>query len=122
MRFISTKVHGMMDYMTGLLLILAPWIFNFATGGPAQWIPVIVGVAILGLSLMTDYELGVTRQIAVPTHLTIDVVTGLFLALSPWIFGFSELVYLPHLIIGMLEVGAGLMTHRVTGYKTTSPV
>jgi hypothetical protein len=33
MRFIPTRIHGMMDYAMGLLLIAAPWLFGFARGG-----------------------------------------------------------------------------------------
>jgi hypothetical protein len=35
MRFISTKTHGVLDYLMGLFLILSPWIFGFANGGAA---------------------------------------------------------------------------------------
>lgn len=41
MRFISTRVHGVVDYLMGLLLIVAPFLFGFATGGSAQWVPII---------------------------------------------------------------------------------
>jgi hypothetical protein len=33
-----------------------------------------------------------------------------FLAISPWLFGFSNKVYLPHLIFGLIEMAAGMMT------------
>ena len=47
MRIISTRIHGIIDYLTGLLLIVAPWLFGFANGGAAQWVPVL-GLAVLG--------------------------------------------------------------------------
>lgn len=43
-------------------------------------------------------------------HLLFDLLSGILLAASPWLFGFADQVYLPHLIIGMLEIGAALMT------------
>ncbi len=46
----------------------------------------------------------------------IDFLSGVFLAASPWLFGFAEEVYLPHLILGIFEIGASLMT------KTTPDV
>lgn len=121
MRFISSKVHGILDYLSGLLFMASPWLFGFATGGPAQWVPVAVGATILMTSLMTDYELGVVKVVALPLHLTLDIFSGLFLAASPWIFGFADVVYLPHVIFGLLEIGAGLMTHKVA-YDSRSPV
>ena len=54
MRFLSTRAHGVIDYATGLLLIIAPYVFGFNNGGAAQWTPMVVGIAIIGLSLMTD--------------------------------------------------------------------
>jgi hypothetical protein len=32
MRIISTRTHGVIDHLTGLLLIAAPWLFGFANG------------------------------------------------------------------------------------------
>jgi hypothetical protein len=110
MRFIETKTHGYLDYIMGALLIAAPWIFDFNRGGAETWVPVILGVAMIGLALMTDYELGASRQISMRTHLTIDLVSGALLAASPWIFGFNDYVWAPHLIFGLLEIGASLMT------------
>ena len=110
MRFIPTRIHGFLDYLVGLLLIAAPWVFGFARGGAETWIPVILGAGALVYSLFTNYELGVVKRLPMPTHLTLDLLSGLLLAASPWLFGFSDFVYLPHLVLGVLEVGAALMT------------
>jgi len=110
MRFIETKTHGYLDYIMGALLIAAPWILDFDRGGAETWVPVILGVAMIGLALMTDYELGASRQISMRTHLTIDLISGALLAASPWLFGFNEYVWEPHLILGILEIGAALTT------------
>ncbi len=110
MRFIPTKVHGALDYATGALLILAPWLLGFANGGPAQWVPVILGAGVILYSLVTDYELGVARLLPMPAHLGLDIAGGVLLAASPWLFGFASLVFWPHLIVGLFEIAAGLMT------------
>lgn len=110
MRFISTKAHGYIDYIVGILLIAAPWLLGFAEGGPATWVPVIVGIAVILYSLFTDYELGVVRSIPMPGHLWLDGIGGAFLAVSPWLFGFAEYVWIPHLIVGLAEIGIALLT------------
>jgi hypothetical protein len=110
MRFIETKTHGYLDYIVGILLIAAPWIFDFAMGGAETWIPVVLGAGMILLALMTDYELGAVRRISMRTHLTIDLISGALLAVSPWLFGFADDVWGPHLIVGLLEIGASLMT------------
>ena len=112
MRFIPTKVHGILDYVLGALLAVSPWLFKYNRGGAETWIPVLLGAGAILYSLFTNYEWGVSRKIAMPTHLTLDLMSGIVLAASPWIFGFADEVYLPHLIFGLLEIGVSLMTQR----------
>jgi hypothetical protein len=33
MRMIPTRVHGVLDYLVGALLVAAPWLFDFNRGG-----------------------------------------------------------------------------------------
>lgn len=113
MRFIPTRIHGLMDYAMGVLLIVAPWLLGFAAGGAEAWVPVILGLGAIAYSLFTDYELGVVRKIPMTTHLGLDAGSGVVLAASPWIFGFADLVYLPHLILGLIEIGAAATTRTV---------
>jgi hypothetical protein len=110
MRFISTKVHGFLDYLVGLFLIACPWIFGLDPAAPEGMIFIIMGIAAFIYSIFTNYELGLVRVLSVQTHLALDVLSGIVLAASPWIFGFSDKVYIPHLILGLFEIGAGLMT------------
>ncbi len=112
MRFIDTKTHGYLDYLVGVLLILAPWILGFNRGGAETWVPVILGASAILYSLITDYELGVSPQISMRTHLTLDLISGIFLALSPWLFNFDDYVYLPHLLLGIFEIAASLFTKK----------
>jgi len=117
MRFLSTKTHGIMDYLMGLLLIAAPWLLGFAEGGAETWVPVTIGVATLVMSLLTNYELGLVKTLPMSLHLTIDLLSGLLLAASPWLFGFADRVYLPHLILGLAEVGAALVTQKTPSFS-----
>ena len=113
MRIISTRTHGVLDYVVGALLLVVPYILGFADGTAAQWVPQLLGLVAIGGALMTDYELGVMRVIPMPVHLMIDIGSGALLALSPWLFGFSDRVFWPHLLVGIMEIGAGLMTRTV---------
>ena len=110
MRIIPTRIHGMLDYGMALLLILSPYLFGFANGGVAQWLPIILGFGIIAYSLCTAYELGATNLISMPTHLGLDIAGGALLAASPWLFGFADQVYAPHLVLGLIEIGTALMT------------
>ncbi|MDQ2658351.1 MAG: hypothetical protein M3Y60_13095 [Bacteroidota bacterium] len=122
MRFLPTRVHGVLDYLVGILLIAAPWLFDFARGGAETWVPVILGAGAILYSLMTNYELSISKNISMQTHLSLDLWSGILLAASPWLFSFSEYVYLPHLIVGLLEIGLSLVTEKtpsVSAHRST---
>ena len=112
MQVISTRTHGFLDYGVGLVLIVAPYLFGFANGGAAQWVPMMIGIAIIGISLVTDYELSVAKLVPMPVHLAADIGTGVLLLVSPWLFGFADRVFWPHVIVGLIEVGTAAMTER----------
>ena len=118
MRLIPTKIHGVLDYLVGLLLIVAPWLLNFDRGGAETWVPVILGAGALVYSLFTNYELGMVKKIPMKTHLLFDIASGIFLAASPWLFNFDEYVYLPHLLLGIFEILAGLMTKQEPAFNS----
>ena len=120
MRFMNTRMHGFADYLVGVVLILAPYILGFADGSAAQWVPQILGAAAIVYSLLTDYELGVVRVIPMPVHLGLDFASGLVLLASPWLFGFADLIAWPHVLFGLIEIGASLMTQTRSGLDHTS--
>lgn len=111
-------MHGILDYIIGLALIAAPWLFGFADGGSETWIPVIIGATVIISAMATNYELGVVKMLSMKAHLGLDVVAGGFLAVSPWIFGYVDYVWIPHLVVGLFMVGSGLMTEKVP-YRDT---
>lgn len=108
MRFIPTKVHGILDYIVGAALIVAPWLFGFASvGGAAVVIPIVLGVGLIVYSLFTKYEWGPFGFIPMPVHPVFDIVASLFLALSPWLFGFANQapnVWVPHVVVGVAVI------------------
>jgi len=118
-RFLPTKVHGALDYIVGLALILAPNIFQFAdVGGPAVLIPRVLGVVLIVYSLITRYEWGVIKLISMPYHLMIDFLAALFLALSPFLFGFSNKepnAWLPHVVVGIAVVAVVIVSKTQPG-------
>ena len=55
-------------------------------------------------SPFTNYECGLVPRLPVQTHLALDVVVGGFLAASPWLFGFADRVWAPHLLLGLFSI------------------
>jgi hypothetical protein len=109
-RFVPTWLHAYFDYIGGIGLIAAPFVFQFSyVGGIAVILPMTLGVVLILYSLLTNYELGIPSLKFIPmvAHLTIDFLAAAFLAASPFLFGFYKLapnVWLPHLIAGLTVV------------------
>ncbi len=64
---VPMRVHIMIDYATGLLLALSPWLFQFADEPANAWVPhVVVGLLIIAYALMTnpDSETGDAPELA----------------------------------------------------------
>ncbi len=113
MRFVPTKVHGVLDYLGAVLLIAFPFVLGFETAA-ATWIMVILGAGVLVYTFFTDFELGIVRRIPVATHLLLDGLAGVFLLVSPWLFRFADVdPWWPFVLMGLVEIGAALFTRRV---------
>ena len=109
MRFIPTPVHGAADYVLGIALLALPWIW-MEESPIGAWIPIALGAVILVQAVMTDWELSLAKLVPVPMHLTMDAVLGLALAASPFVLGYWEEIWIPHVLIGAMMVGAAAFT------------
>ena len=114
MRFIPTKVHGVLDYLYVLMLFFIPSIFQFNPQSVASMMIDIVSSIVLVYSLFTKYELGVFKNIPMKVHLLFDCIIGISLIVSPWLFGFDNRTYMPYLFFGLFAIVASLLS------KTTS--
>ena len=107
---VGTRLHGLLDYLMGIGLIGAPLLLNLATDGVETWVPALLGLVIIVYSLFTDYELGIWKILSVRTHLKLELAGGIILTTSPWIFGFSHLVWIPHFLLGIIIICISLVT------------
>ncbi len=115
MKFISSTVHGVLDYLSGLLLIILPLILLPASAPQiAVILPIAAGVLILVMAVFTNYELGLVRKIGMANHVMIDNGLGVFIAVSPWLFGFYEVTSALHLIAGIFIITVGMFTNSLT--------
>lgn len=118
---ISTRLHGILDYILGAVLVFLPWVLGFARGGVETWLPVTLGAVVVLYSLLTDYELGAIKLLSMPSHLTLDGIAGGFLALSPWLLRYDEFVWGPHMLLGLVLLIAALFTQRLPTRPTPLP-
>ena len=83
MRFIPTAVHGIADYVVGLIVLGLP--FYFGWSGVSRACFVLLGIYAIVYSLLTDYEAGLFRLLPMRFHLLLDAIFG---------FGMLSLPYL----------------------------
>lgn len=107
-RFLPTSIHGVLDYVVGIILILTPWIFGFSDlRGVAMWTPIVLGAAIVVYSLLTNYEFGLIKAIPMTYHLGLDYIIGILLITAPFALSFNNeasKVWYPSLIIGVILI------------------
>jgi hypothetical protein len=115
MKKIDLRIHGVIDYIIGSLLIISPVIFNFDHTAQT-WTLVAAGTGSLAYCLLTDYQFGVFKIISTSTHLLLDMAVGMLLAVSPW-FGFAENTWVFHLITGGLIVFISMFTNPKPVYR-----
>ena len=111
-RIIPTWLYGVKDYLAIAILLAGPWIFGFDDNKAATY--VFVGVGIVGLlhTILTKFELGLFKVLPMHMHLMMDAGAGLFLIASPWLFGFADRVYIPHVAMGVMELIVVMFAHR----------
>jgi len=123
-KFLPTKIHGVLDYVVGIALILAPNLFQFSSvGGPAVWVPRILGVGLIVYSVFTNYEWGAIRVLPMTYHLAVDFVAAMFLAISPFVFGFTNHglnAWLPHVVVGVAVIAVVLVSKTQPGTAARS--
>jgi hypothetical protein len=83
MRFITPKIHGVIDYLLAIFLAVSPTLF--ALEPKAANFTYALAIAYVLLPLGTNYKLGIGKFIPFGTHGMIELVLGCALIL----FGFS---------------------------------
>jgi hypothetical protein len=119
MRFIPTMLHGVADYIVGLLVIGLP--FFLGLQDTPRTVLVVLGVIVILYSLATDYELGAVRFLRIRFHLLLDGLFGAAMLISPWLFNFPVDSRWPVYVIGVLALVLTMTTQiRAEGTATTN--
>lgn len=54
-KLVSMRTHLVIDYLTGALLAISPWLFGFADAPANVWVPhLLVGLLIIGYAALTN--------------------------------------------------------------------
>lgn len=111
MRFIPHAVHGIFDYLAGLLLLASPWLFGYVHEQPVSTdMAMIFGGALMLYTALTNFEVGIVRLLPFPVHLVLDVVMGAALLGSPILFSTGGTPAVVFVVFGILELAVAAMT------------
>ncbi len=114
MRPISTRTHGIVDYVFSATLIALPLAFRW--NGRAARLAVGAGLATLGVSLLTNYEWGAVRLLPMKAHLGIDAAENSMLMSAPKMVADDRTAGRVLAALGMIGSTIGALT------KTQSPL
>ncbi|MEQ9425080.1 MAG: hypothetical protein RJQ09_11720 [Cyclobacteriaceae bacterium] len=90
MKFVTKQIHAYLDYPVAVALMILPFLLGLGSSNPfALQLSLIVGIAALVLTLLTDHHLGVYRVIPYKVHLLVDFLVGVTFVAAPFILSFS---------------------------------
>jgi hypothetical protein len=106
---IGSRLHGVLDYLTGTKLIAASFlpVLRDTFAGRALR---IAGASHIGYSLITNYELGAVKVLPYKAHLGIDAAGAAGLAAAPYVAKRDGLNRWIPVAVGAYELGAVLMS------------
>jgi len=104
-----------LDYLYVLILFFILTIFHFSTNGAPTLTMDVISSTVLVYSTFSKYELGISKYLPMKIYLLLDYIIGIFLAASPWIFGFASYVYAPHLFFGLFAIVVALLSKKSSG-------
>jgi len=106
---LSLKTHNVLDYLIGAALALSPYLFGFAEIAAARNLFLVLGLGLIGYSLLTNYQYSIAKIIPLPMHMFMDVTAGIVLMLWPSLSGYrpalSGFQYALHFIFGLGAIG-----------------
>lgn len=81
-------VHGVIEYLAGVFLIVAPFLLGYDDGS-AVAVSIVAGVAVLLIASATEGPTSLIDSIPVPVHMVLDYGLAGLLVATPFLFGFS---------------------------------
>ncbi|MCL4302519.1 MAG: hypothetical protein KJ077_42915 [Anaerolineae bacterium] len=106
MKLISTKTHGMLDYLTAGMLLAAPRLLGWNNDVTRLLTGAALGT--VGYSLLTRYELGAFKILPMPAHLGLDAVQGVLLGVAPLFLNIQPPVAASLAGMGLFELAVTL--------------
>jgi len=117
-------VHGVLDYVAGLLLIAAPFVLGYSQLGAPTAVSIVAGVFVLVLAASTTGPTSLNDALPVSVHVLADLGLGALFIAAPFLFGFSDEGRPTALFIalGIVEVLGVIGTRYPRGESSRSSV
>jgi hypothetical protein len=109
-RVIPQNVHSILDYSNG---VLVAWAGLSARKRETKIAGAVLGGAVIGVSLLTDYRLSVAKLVPIEVHEAIDHVWGAATIAAPFVLGYnrrSPVATLVHVLTGVGTILGSLFT------------
>lgn len=120
-RLIPWVLHELVEYVAGVFLILAPFLFFLDVLDETAAFPLFVGVgvALVAVQLFTRGKAGIAELLPVRVHATLDYLVAIFLIVSPFLFGLTADDQPPAALLIPILLGVG---HLVITLLTRFPL
>lgn len=119
MKFVNSKIHGILDYVLVFLLSISPFLFNYEEDSIHCRLLMVTALLLLLTSLLTDFEFFLVKVFSFKTHLKIDFLLGIFLMSSPLLFDLKEHSAVPHITLGVGILLVSFLTKAVGNTSET---
>ena len=86
---IPQVAHGALEYVIGLLLIAAPFLFGFDSA-LATGVSVTAGVVMLAIAATSSGPAGLVKTIPPTVHVVLDIILAIFFIAAPFVFAFRD--------------------------------
>jgi hypothetical protein len=116
MKSVTIDRHNRLDYVLGAAFLLAPYVFGFNEVYFAKDVFTVLGIAIIGYSLLTDYRHSLIKAVPLSMHMSFDIAVGAFAVLAPWIYSYTDEIsggqLAVHWLLGLATIGLALSSRR----------
>jgi len=80
-------VHGLIEYVAAVALIVAPFVLDF--NGAATAVSIVAGLIVLVVASVTEGPTSLINSLPLPAHILLDYALAALLIAAPFLFGFS---------------------------------
>lgn len=120
MNMMSTKTHGMLDFLSAGFLFMLPRVMRWR--GRVETLLTAMSFMTVAYSLLTRYEFGIFKVLPMKTHLIIDTASGVMLMFAPKALRIRNPLVITALVgSGLFEVAAASMTESESDMPLPAP-